>query len=121
MLFTRGTVSPIGRFECLPSSGSGRRRFIPCDCFDLVPLPALVKIDTPQFNLIIAACALPHLFCAKDFCVSTHGRQAFERPPLLNLPCSAELEMDMFYLILWEGSHLFRAESWGLPPHHKAH
>lgn len=44
-----------------------------------------------------------------------------ETQPLLNQPCSAVLEMDVFYLILWERSHLFGAESWGLPPHHKAH
>lgn len=103
------------------SSDTGHHALVPCDCFDLVPLPALVKIDMPQLNLIIAAWALPHLFYAKDFCVSTHGQHAFERQPLLNLPCSAELEMDVFYLILWERSHLFRAESWGLPSHHKAH
>lgn len=29
--------------------------------------------------------------------------------------------MDIFYLIPWDRSHLFRAESWGLTPHHKAH
>lgn len=106
----------------LLSSGRERHRLVPCsDCFDLAPLPTFVKIDMPQFNLIIAAWALPHLFYAKDLCVSGHGQHTFQRQPLLNLPCSAELEMDIFYLILWERSHLFRAESWGLPPHHKAH
>lgn len=57
------------------------------DCFE--QLPALVKIDAPQFNLIIATCAVPHLLGAKDFCVSAHGHDAFERQPLWNLPCSA--------------------------------
>lgn len=66
----------------LPSSGRDRHRLVPCNCFDLVPLLAFVKIDMPQFNLIIAACALPHLFYAKDFGVSTHGQHAFERQPL---------------------------------------
>lgn len=32
-----------------------RLRLVPCDCFDLVPLPALAKIDMPQFTLIMAA------------------------------------------------------------------
>lgn len=50
----------------------------------------------PQFNLIIAVCGLAHVFYAKLFCVSAHGKQAFERQPLLNLPCTAELEMDVF-------------------------
>lgn len=104
----------------LPWSGGGRYRLVPCDCFDLVPLPSFVKIDMPRFNLIIAACAVEHLFSASDSCVSTHGQQ-FQRQPLFNLPCSADSEMDIFYLILWERSHLFRAESWGLPLHHKAH
>lgn len=88
-----------------PSSGGGRHRLVPCGCFDLVPLPALVKIDMPQFNLIIAACALQHLFCVRDFCASTHGQHAFERQPLLILPRFAASETDIFYLILWERSH----------------
>ena len=104
-----------------PGSGRGHRRLVLCDGFDLVPLPALVKIDMPQFNLIIAACAPPHLFSAKDLGVSIRGQRASERQPLWNLPCSAELGMDVFYLILRERSHLFRAESWRLPLHHKAH
>lgn len=103
----------------LPSRG--HLRLVPRDRFDLVPPPALVKTDMPHFNLITAARALQRLFYARDFCASARGQRAFERQPLLNLPCSAELEMDIFYLILWERSHLFRAESWGLPPHHKAH
>lgn len=53
----------------LPSGGRGHRRLVPCDCFDLVPLPALVKIDMPHFGLIIAACALPHFVYVKDLCV----------------------------------------------------
>lgn len=105
----------------LPSSDRGRHRLVPCGYFDLAPLPALVKINMPQLNLIIAVCALPHFLYVKDFCVSTHGQHAFERQPLLNPPCSAELEMDIFYLILRERSHLLRAENWGLPTHHKAH
>lgn len=46
----------------LPRSGGGRYRLVPCDCFNLVPLPAFVKIDMPQFNLIIAACAVERFF-----------------------------------------------------------
>lgn len=86
--------------------------------FDVVDL---VRIDMLQFNLIITASALPHLVCVRDFSVSTHGQHVFERQPLLNMPGSTELEMDIFYLILWERSHLCGAESWRLPLHHKVH
>lgn len=75
----------------------------------------------PAFNLIIMACALPHSFKVKLFCVRARGWHGLKMQPLLNVPCSADLEMDAFYLILREISHLFRAESLGLPPHNKAH
>lgn len=75
----------------------------------------------PAFNLIIMACALPHSFKVKLFCVRARGWHGLKTQPLLNVPCSADLEMDAFYLILRERSHLFRAESLGLPPHNKAH
>lgn len=51
--------------------GRGRRRLVPCHHSDLVSLPALVKTDTSHFNLIKAACALPHLCYVKDFSGST--------------------------------------------------
>lgn len=104
----------------LPSCGRGRHRLVACDCFDLVPLPAFIKTAMPEFNLIIAVCALQYLFHVRDFCVSTHGQHTYESQPLLNLPCSVELSMDIFNLILWERSRLFRAEKLGTP-HHKAH
>lgn len=107
--------------QLLHWSAGGRYRLVPCDCFELVPLPAFLEIDMPQLNLIIAACAAQHLFSASASCASSHGQHAFERQSLFNLPCSADSEMDIFYLILRERSHLFRAESRGLPLHHKAH
>lgn len=84
-------------------SDEGCYRLARCDCFDPVPLPALVKIDLPQFNLIIAACA------PSDSSVSGRGRHAFERQPFFSPdpPRSAASEMDIFYLILRERSHRF--------------
>lgn len=46
---------------------------------------------------------------------------AFKRQPLFSLPHSADSEMDIFYLILRERFHLFRAESRGLSVHHITH
>lgn len=91
---------------------------IVCSGLDWLTLPLRLM---PVFNLIIMACALPHSFKVKLFCVRARGWHSLKMQPLLNVPCSADLEMDAFYLILRERSHLFRAESLGLPPHNKAH
>lgn len=55
---------------------------------------ALVRIDMLQFNLIIAASALPHLSCEKDFGASAHEQHVFERQPSLYLPGSTDLLSD---------------------------